>query len=169
MVGEKLPTITATETISELTISDIEIISKNSGLWHKTRLINGERLQVRKSHNCKKGDIVVVIDVTKKPWVKQLGSIINDESVKFGDTTDVVRRHFIHVRCKNNITIVNGRKYCDKCKQIILPRNIAYLSILTNDVFKNKSIVLGSMLVDNVSNKVLLIDVEYTRREEKVI
>ena len=162
-------TIEATETLSELTTSDIEIISKNCGKWHMTQLIDGERLYIRESYNCKKGDNIIIIDVTKEPWLKQLGLISEDGLVQFGDTIDALRRHFIHVRCKHHITVVNGRKYCDKCKQIIFPRNMAYLSHLTNVVLRYYKVVLGEMLVENVSNKVLLIDMELSRREESVL
>jgi hypothetical protein len=169
LVDEESVTITATETLSELSTSDIEIISKNSGMWNKTKLISGERLYVRRSYNFEVEDSVVVIDVTKKPWVKQLGSMLIDGSVQFGDTADVVRRHFVHIRCKSHITIVKGSKYCGKCKQIIVPANMCYLSYLSNDMLKNKNFILGEMLVDNVDNKVLLIDMECARRDKNVI
>ena len=172
LVGEKCVTITATETLSELTASDIEIISNNSGKWHRTKLIGGERLYIRKSYDFKVEDSVIVIDVTKKPWVKQLGSMLIDGSVQFGDTTDIIRRHFVHIRCKNHITIVKGSKYCGKCKQIITPANVCYLSYLSNDMLKNKNFLLGEMLIDNVGNvgnKILLIDMERSRRNENVI
>lgn len=169
LVDKKDLAIRATETISELTTSDIEIISKNSGKWNKTKLISGERLYLRSSYNFKIEDSVVVIDVTKKPWVKQLGSILVDGSVQFGDTIDVVRRHFVHMRCKNHITIMKGSKYCDKCKQIIIPRNMAYLSCLSNDILKNKNFIFGEMLVDNIDNKVVLIDMERLIREKNAL
>lgn len=162
---EHCVTIEATETLSELTKSDIEIISKSSGRWLRTRLVEGEHLCIRKSYNYKKGDSVVIIDVTHKPWLKQLGLISDGDLVQFGDTIDVLRRHFIHVRCKNHITVVNGRKYCGKCKQIIFPRNMAYLSCLTNDILGYDKIVIGEMLVKNVDNRVLLIDMDISRRE----
>lgn len=169
MVDEKGVKIIATETISELTAGDIETISKSSGRWYRTKLINGERLYLRRSYNFNVEDNVVVIDVTKKPWVKQLGSILVDGSVQFGDNTDLIRRHFVHIRCKNHITIVNGSKYCGKCKQIIVPASTCYLSYLTNDMLKNKNFILGETLVDNVDNKVVLIDMERINREEDAV
>lgn len=166
LVDEKSVKIEATETLSELTESDMEIILNNRGRWVVAKLVGGERLCIRKSYNFNVGDSVVVIDVTNSPAMKQLGSIRNDNSVQFGDTTDVIRRHFVHVRCRNNITIVNGRKYCDKCKSIVVPRSMCYLSSLSNEMLKNKSLKFGEMLIENIGNKVLLVDMDAVRREE---
>jgi hypothetical protein len=155
--------------MSELTTSDLEILMKSNGKWGRTKLVSGERLYLRSSYNLKVEDSVVIIDVTEKPWVKQLGSVLLDGSVQFGHTTDVVRRHFVHIRCKNHITIVNGSKYCDKCKRIVVPANICYLSCLSKELLKNKNFILGDMLVDNVGNKVILIDMERVIREKDAV
>jgi hypothetical protein len=170
VANDKHLTIDATETLSELTANDIEIVmSSNGGRWYKTKLVNDERLYFRKAYNCNIGDNVVVVDVTKKPWVKQLGSLLHDNSVQFGDTIDVVRRHFVHIRCKHRITLLRGSRYCEKCKLIVTPANLSYLPYSSKDLLKIKYITVGEMLVNNASNKVVLIDTEYANRKENVL
>jgi hypothetical protein len=78
-----------------------------------------------------------------------------------------MKHHFVHHRCKTPITIKGDRIYCAKCKNIIPFKSIGYWSKLANKFLKNNNITIGEALIDNIGDQVLLVDMEYIRREKK--
>lgn len=78
-----------------------------------------------------------------------------------------MKHHFVHRRCKNPITIKGDRISCEKCKMIIPSKSIGYWSNLANTFLKNNNITIGEALIDNICDQVLLVDMEYIRREKK--
>lgn len=107
-----------------------------------------------------------MIDITKEPFLKQLGSVTNDGKIKFIDTT-MFKRHLTHRRCKSPIMTQGNSIYCRKCGHIIPNKDTGRWSYLANTFLKTKNIIIGEALINNTENQIILIDLEYIRRNEK--
>jgi hypothetical protein len=110
---------------------------------------------------------IIVIDMTAMLWTKQLCNISKEGEILINGTTGIMRRHFIHDRCKTPIIIEKNRLRCSKCNQIIPPKSIIYMSNVTGKILRNNEITIGEALLANLDNKILLVDMEYIRRKPK--
>lgn len=107
---------------------------------------------------------LIIIDITKEPFVKQLGSITKDGEIKIIDTT-IFKRNLTHRRCKTSVIIKGNSIYCPKCGHIIPNKDTGRWSYLANKFLKTKNIIIGEALVNNEENPIILIDQEYIRRK----
>jgi hypothetical protein len=109
--------------------------------------------------------------MTTKLWTKQLCYISKEGEILINGTTGIMRRHFVHRKCKAPIIIEKiidkDRLRCSKCGQIIPPKSIVYMSNITGNFLRDNDITIGEALLDNLDNKILLVDMEYIRRYDK--
>lgn len=116
----------------------------------------------------KSKDKIIVIDVTNSPWKKQLGSISNQDETQVDGVKNIIQCYLYHCRCKNSIIIKGNSIYCEKCRSIIPSKSICFKSPLKNRFLKLKNIIIGEALIENDDKPMILIDLEYSRRNEKV-
>lgn len=133
-------------------------------MWHKIKLRCWEYLDCFKPIS---GEIIV-IDITNKSWVKQLGSVSNLDNTRITGIENIIKRHIVHCRCKSSIILKESSIYCEKCKYKIPSKSTCFKSS-SGKFLKNENIVIGEALIDNKNKPILLIDLEYTRRREKII
>lgn len=161
--------IDATEILSELTGEDIDILLKKEMVWHDVRLKSWKYLDIRDSFKFKSGDKIIVIDMTEELWIKQLGSISSQDETQISGVTNIVKRYLFHDKCNNPIMLKENSIYCEKCGYEVPSKGIYFKSSLSDKLLNIRDIVIGETLIDNGDKPIILIDLEYVRRNEKAI
>jgi hypothetical protein len=161
---EKDMNIMATETISEVSKYEIDLILERETKWQKVKIDTWENLNIA-DFGFKEGESVIIIDTTNKRWVKQLCHM---DSNKNRIDSDILKLHLIHQRCKS-LVVINGKKLrCDKCKLPSVPYGNLELWSFENKSFIRVGDIMGEALVQNSGYPIILVDLEYENRNKNV-
>lgn len=166
-IKEKDQSIDATEILSELTGEDIDILLKKEMEWYKVRLKSWRYLDIEDSFRFKSGDEIIIIDMTEKLWVKQLGYVSNKDETQISGVTNIFKRYLFHDKCNNSIMLKENSIYCEECGYEVQSKNIYFKSSLSDKLLDIRDIIMGETLIDNGDKPIILIDLEYGRRDEK--
>ncbi len=117
----------------------------------------------------KSKDKIIVIDITNDPWKKQLGFISNQDETQIDGASNIIQRYLYHCRCKNSVILKGNSIYCEKCRNIIPSKSVCFKSSVKNRFLKTKDIIIGEALIENDNKPIILIDLEFIRRNGKII
>jgi hypothetical protein len=161
---EKDINITATETISEVSKYEIDLILEREIKWQKVKIDTWENLNIA-DFGFKEGESVIIIDTTNKKWVKQLCHM---DSNKNRVNSDMLRLHLIHRRCRSPVVINGNKLRCDKCRLPSVPYNNLELWSFENKSLIRAGDIMGEALVQNSGHSIVLVDLEYENRSKRV-
>lgn len=160
---EKDMNIMATETISEVSKYEIDLILEREIKWQKVKIDTWENLNIA-DFGFKEGESVIVIDTTNEKWAKQLCHM---DSNKNRIESNILKLHLIHRRCRSPVAMNGNKLRCDKCRLPSVPYNNLELWSFENKSLIRAGDIIGEALVQNSGYPIILIDLEHENRNKK--